>query len=140
MTRCSASLLMRTKGDSRGRRTAGRVSHAKTGQDAHLAHLPEIRQLRSDRRRRAVAWVDLRVPGKRAYALEAPFHLLPVSAGKIPSAGVSFEEDVAREQHALPFEVEARRAFGVPRGVERGEREIGDVGERSFVEEVVGIA
>src|SRR5438132_1039071 len=70
-----------------------RVSQAR--QDAHLAHLPEIWQLRPDRRGGAVARKDLRVPRKRAYALEAPLHLLPVSAGKIPSAGVSFEENVA---------------------------------------------
>ena len=110
------------------------VGHGRGGLGWFLAHGC------ADRGGSAVAWIDLRVRRQTDHAFEAALHLVAVAARKVPAAGSSLEDDVAGEQHALALEVEAGRALGVPRCMERGQREIGDVGQRSFVEEVVGVA
>src|SRR5439155_6767178 len=126
---------------SRGPRRAGPgASHAEAGKNARLAQGAERRNLVADRRDGAVARVDLRARRKGHHALEASLHLLAVPARKVPPAGAASEDDVAREEHVLAPEIEAGRALGVTRRVERRELEIRDEPQHAFVEKVVGIA
>ncbi len=87
-----------------------------------------------------MAGIDLRLGCEGHHALEAPLHLLAVATGKVPAAGASLKEDVAREQHPVALEVKAGRPFGMPRRVQGGDPQIGDVAECAFIEEIVRVA
>src|SRR5438552_12688845 len=94
------------------------------------AKAPQPAQLGADRRLCAVSRIDARLGRERRNVREARLHRRRIATRKIHATNVALKEHVTREQRLLAREIEARRAFGVTRRVERAYLEIGEIGER----------